>query len=200
MTFLSTGSRSPLRSAASTVVVGLGARCGTPAKPSGLHEPGVPSPKGTDYRDALLLDRKDGRRHYWMWRALAGLFDDDNIAECWRELDMIRTSLGTRPNSVNDTLLLVSRTRLLATGEAAYADLTVNDNEVPVTQVRVPAEFLWEHLHDLGLVTHRLTSRPMQWIGDRQAIKERWIAIFQRIVDEARQVVRCTGPGPSVNH
>lgn len=135
-----------------------------------------------------------------MWRALAGLFDDDNIAECWRELDMIRTSLGTRPNSVNDTLLLVSRTRLLATGEAAYADLTVNDNEVQVTQVRVPAKFLWEHLHDLGLVTHRLTSRPMQWIGDRQAIKERWIAIFQRIVDEARQVVRCTGPGPSVNH
>ena len=152
------------------------------------------------YREALLLDRKDGRRHYWMWRALAGLFDDDNVAECWRELDMIRTSLGTRPNSVNDALLLVSGARLLATGEAAYADLAVNDDEVQATQVRVPAEFLWEHLHDLGLATHRLTIRPTQWIGDRQAIKERWIAIFQRIIDEARQIVKCTGPDPSVNH
>ena len=152
------------------------------------------------YREALLLDRKDGRRHYWMWRALAGLFDDDTVAECWREFDMIRTSLGTRPNSVNDALLLVSGVRLLATGDTTYADLAVNDNEVQATPVRVPAEFLWEHLHDLGLATHRLTIRPTQWIGDRQAIKERWIAIFHRVIDEARQTLRCTASSSSVNH
>ena len=101
---------------------------------------------------------------------------------------------------MNDALLLVSGARLLATGDATYADLTVNDNEMQATPVRVPAEFLWEHLHDLGLVTHRLKIRPTQWIGDRQAIKERWIAIFQRIIDEARQIVKCSGPDPSVNH
>jgi len=138
------------------------------------------------------LRHDDAERHGEEQQPRAGKTD--------KRFQLIRTSLGTRPNSVNDALLLVSGTRLLATGDAAYADLTVNDNEVQATPVRVPAEFLWEHLHDLGLVTHRLKIRPTQWIGDRQAIKERWIAIFQRIVDEARQIVRYTDPGPSVNH
>ncbi len=77
-----------------------------------------------------------------------------------------------------NTRLVVAGLRLLATGD---------DNPTDIPDDRPPrVDFLWEHLHGLGLIDAPLPTLDTQWVGEREKIKQRWIALFHRVIDDAR--------------
>ena len=85
-----------------------------------------------------------------------------------------------------NTRLVVAGLRLLATGDDTYVR-EVLDNTTDIPDDRPPhVDFLWKHLHDLGLIDAPLPTLDTQWVGEREKIKQRWIALFHRVIDDAR--------------
>lgn len=138
------------------------------------------------YRESLQLERRDGQRYYWQWHGLRDLFDDDKVAESWTELGRITDPEGAFLKGERNARMIVAGLRLLATGDDAYVRQILDDPD-GVPDDRPPrVDFLWEHLHDLGLVDAPLPTLDTQWIGKRETIKQRWITLFHRVIDDAR--------------
>lgn len=138
------------------------------------------------YRESLQLERRDGQRYYWQWRGLRDIFDDDKVAEGWNELGRVTDPEGAFLKEERNARLVVAGLRLLATGDDTYVR-EVLDNPTDIPDDRPPrVDFLWEHLHDLGLINAPLPTLDTQWVGERETIKQRWIALFHRVIDDAR--------------
>ncbi|RRD48751.1 hypothetical protein [Arachnia propionica] len=136
------------------------------------------------YGEAAELERMDGPRHYWTWRAMWNIFDEEKVAESWRQLSKLVNADGVQQKEELDAQVMVAGLRLLATKDDHYVN-EFREAGLP-TWVSVPVEMLYEHLKDLGLVDFDMVPLPTQWLGEREAVKQRWIAIFNRLVEEAR--------------
>lgn len=138
------------------------------------------------YLEAVLLERLDGPRHYWKWQAIWNIFDDVRMAGCWQQLKRLLNAEGVQPETELDVRFLVAGFRLLAAGDRSYLGQLIGELGGLPVWISIPVEFLYEYLKDLGLVDFDLQVPATQWVGDREIIKQRWIAIFNRLVDEAR--------------
>lgn len=138
------------------------------------------------YRQALALDRNDGQRLRWQWRAIRNLYNRQIFESSWAALLRLRDRDGLMPRQVKECLFLVGGLSALANGSVEYVDRIRRDVGDSISFPPAHLIFLWGHLADLGLVSSPLTAVEPQWIGDREEVKQRWIAIFHRLIDEAR--------------
>lgn len=141
------------------------------------------------HRLALNVERQDGRRIYWTWRAIRHILDHDEVEAAWRGLLSIRGASEAPSPPVKQALQLVAGMRLLATEDETFVK---KSDQVPQYSGYVPGvicDFLWEVLAMRGLTVSPQTVTDIQWIDDREVVKQRWIAIFDRLIDEARE--RC---------
>ena len=104
----------------------------------------------------------------------------------WSALVALRNYGGKLPAAAKRSLRLIAGMRLLACGDRTYLDKLSEYLDVTADLRDHPGEFLYEHLKNLDLVDFDLQVAPTQWIGDREVVKQRWVAIFNRLVDEAR--------------
>lgn len=138
------------------------------------------------HRHAIDSDVIDGRVMNNLRRGLGDIFDDDKVAESWTELGRVTDPEGAFLKEERNARLIVAGLRLLATGDDTYVREAL-DNPTDIPDDRPPrVDFLWEHLHYLGLIDAPLPTLDTQWVGEREKIKQRWIALFHRVIDDAR--------------
>lgn len=135
---------------------------------------------------AETLDRNDARNCYWKWLAVQSILNDAAVERSWYSLIALRNYGGKLPAAAKRSLRLIAGMRLLACGDRTYLDKLSEYLDVTADLRDHPGEFLYEHLKNLDLVDFDLQVAPTQWIGDREVVKQRWVAIFNRLVDEAR--------------
>lgn len=135
---------------------------------------------------AEALDRNDARACYWRWRAVQGVLEKAEVEKSWAALLTVLNDSGRLTTAAKQSLRLIAGMRLLACGDRTYLDKLSEYLDVTADLRDHPGEFLYEHLKNLDLVDFDLQVAPTQWIGDREVVKQRWVAIFNRLVDEAR--------------
>ncbi|MDO4716414.1 MAG: hypothetical protein Q4B08_02505 [Propionibacteriaceae bacterium] len=135
---------------------------------------------------AEALDRNDARACYWRWRGVQGVFEKAEVEKSWVALLTVLDDSGHLATEAKRSLRLIAGMRLLACEDRTYLDRLSEHLDVTADLRDHAGEFLYEHLKGLGLVDFDLQIPPTQWIGDREVVKQRWIAIFHRLVDEAR--------------
>lgn len=132
------------------------------------------------------LDRNDARACYWRWMGLWNLFDDSLVQAAWSALVMIKHEVGDLTTGAKRSLRFLAGMRLLACGDDAYLNELQGLFDVTEDLRNHEGEFLFEYLKSLGRAELELVTPETQWVGSREVAKQRWIAIFNRLVEEAR--------------